>query len=89
MVYIDQFNEYIQKENCQFNSNMIPYELAEENTDDPFAYEFLMMYAGWGFSDNIEKSSTSHQSSLVRKKQRTSFTCHYASGSIIYSRATI
>ena len=34
---------------------MIPCELAEEHTNDPFVYEFLMMYAGCGFSDDVEK----------------------------------
>lgn len=53
--YVQQFDECLQKGNCKFNSDMIPCELAEEHTDDPFVYEFLMMYAGWGFSDDVEK----------------------------------
>lgn len=53
--YVQQFDECLQKGNCKFNSDMIPCELAEEHTDDPFVYELLMMYAGWGFSDDIEE----------------------------------
>ena len=53
-LYIDQFEECLQKDPCQLNSDMIPCELAEEYRGDPFAYEFLKMCAGWGFSDDIE-----------------------------------
>lgn len=52
--YMERFDECLQNGNCKFNSDMIPCELAGEHTDDPFVYEFLMMYAGWGFSEDIE-----------------------------------
>ena len=48
------FEKYLQSPDCKFNSDMIPVELAEENTDDLFIYELLKMYAGWGFSDYFE-----------------------------------
>lgn len=48
------FDEYLQNPDCDFNSDMIPTELAEENTGDLFVYEFLKMYAGWGFSDYFD-----------------------------------
>ena len=50
----DLFDEYLQNSDCKFNSDMVPVELAEENTDNLFIYEFLKMYAGWGFSDYFE-----------------------------------
>lgn len=53
-VYIELFEDHLQKENLQFNNDYIPSGLAEEYTDDLFAYEFLKMYAGWGFSDYFE-----------------------------------
>lgn len=48
------YDEYIQDPDCEFNIDTIPSELAEENTDDLFVYEFLKMYAGWCFSDYFE-----------------------------------
>lgn len=53
-VYIELFEEYLQKEDTRFNNDYIPSELAEEYTADLFAYEFLKMYAGWGFSDYFD-----------------------------------
>ena len=53
-MYIELFEEHLQKEDLQFNNDYIPSELSEEYTGDLFAYEFLKMYAGWGFSDYFE-----------------------------------
>ena len=53
-MYIELFDEHLQKEDPQFNNDYIPSELAEEYTGDLFACEFLKMYAGWGFSDYFE-----------------------------------
>lgn len=53
--YMDRFDECLQSENCKLNINMIPCALAEEYSDDPFVYEFLMMYSAWGFSDDVEE----------------------------------
>lgn len=53
-MYIELFEEHLQKEALQFNNDYIPSELAEEYTSDLFAYEFLKMYAGWSFSDYFE-----------------------------------
>lgn len=53
-IYIEQFDECLEKENCRLNSDMIPCELAEENTNNPFGYEVLAMYAGYGFSDDVD-----------------------------------
>ena len=52
--YMERFDECLQKGDCQFNSVGIPCKLAEEYTDNPFAYEFLRMYSDWGFSDDID-----------------------------------
>lgn len=52
--FIKEFEEFAQKENCSFNNDLVPCELAEENREDPFVYEFLMMYAGWRFSEDFE-----------------------------------
>ncbi len=53
-IYIELFDEYMHADNPKLNSDYIPSDLAEEYTDDLFAYEFLKMYAGWGFSDYFE-----------------------------------
>lgn len=45
------FDTCLQDKDCKFNSDMIPIAVAEEYTDDLFAYEFCKLYAGWGFSD--------------------------------------
>ncbi len=47
----DSFDGYLQNENCELNSDMIPLPLAEEYREDMFAYEFCKIYAGWGFTD--------------------------------------
>ena len=47
-----QFTECLKSEDCDLNSDMIPITLAEEYSDDPFAYEFCKIYADWNFSDS-------------------------------------
>ena len=53
-IYMDLFDEHIQKNPHDLNSDYIPNELAEEHTDDIFIYEFLKMYAGWCASDYFD-----------------------------------
>ncbi len=67
--YMERFDEYLQKGNCQFNSDMIPCELAEEHANDPFVYEFLMIYAGWGFSDEVEDRPPRQRASWYEKNK--------------------
>ena len=50
----DLFDEALQHGSHKLNSDYIPNDLAEEYTEDLFAYELLKMYAGWGFSDYFE-----------------------------------
>lgn len=49
------FDECLNAHGCAFNSDMIPETLAEEYSADLFAYEFLKLYAAWGFSDYFEE----------------------------------
>ena len=65
--YIKEYEKYAQKENCTFNNDMIPCELAEDNREDPFVYELLMMYAGWRFSDDFESVPVRPQGSWYEK----------------------
>ena len=53
-IYIELFDEHMHTDDPKLNSDYIPNDLAEEYTDNLFAYEFLKMYAGWGFSDYFE-----------------------------------
>ena len=53
-IYKGLFDEALQNGSRKLNSDYIPNDLAEEYTEDLFAYEFLKMYAGWGFSDYFE-----------------------------------
>lgn len=46
------FDECLKSKECKLNSDMIPVAVAEEYTDDPFAYELCKLYAGWGFGDH-------------------------------------
>lgn len=57
-IYIELFEERLQQDNCQLNSDFIPCDLAEEYNCDIFAYKFLMIYATLGFSDYIEVHKT-------------------------------
>ena len=50
----DLFDEALRHGSHKLNSDYIPNDLAEEYTEDLFAYELLKMYAGWGFSDYFE-----------------------------------
>ena len=54
-IYLELFDEHMHTDDPKLNSDYIPSDLAEEYTDDPFAYEFLKMYAGWGFSDYFDE----------------------------------
>jgi hypothetical protein len=53
-IYIELFDEHMHADTPKLNSDYIPNDLAEEYIDDLFAYEFLKIYAGWGFSDYFE-----------------------------------
>ena len=52
--YKVKFDERLEKGKCDFNDLMIPVDLIEETSDDPFAYHFFVMYAHWGFSEYFE-----------------------------------
>ena len=65
--YIKQYENFAEKENCTFNDDLIPCELAEENTHDPFVYEVLKLYAGWRFSEDFESIPVRPQGSWYEK----------------------
>lgn len=46
------FDECLQNKKCTLNGDYIPSLAAEEYTEDPFAYEFCKLYAGWGFGEH-------------------------------------
>jgi len=68
-LYMERFDECLQKDDCQFNSVGIPCELAEEYTGDPFAYEFLRMYSDWGFLDDVDNWSVRPRASWYEKNR--------------------
>ena len=47
------FDDHLQSNGYgYYNSDWIPIEIAEEYTDDLFAYEFCKMYVGWGLGEH-------------------------------------
>ena len=42
--YVDEFEDYLEEDECEFNSDMIPVKLAEEAAKDMFKYEVLKIY---------------------------------------------
>jgi len=52
--YIDEFENYLEDDGCEFNSDMIPAELAEDIARDVFIYEVLKIYSEYVFSEDCE-----------------------------------
>lgn len=65
--YIKQYDDLAEADNCAFNDDMIPCELAEENIRDPFVYEVLKLYAAWSFSEDFESIPVRSQGSWYEK----------------------
>lgn len=67
LFYARLYEECLQKEKPYLNVDGVPSKLAEDNKDDAFIYKFLIMYAEWKFSDEVENLSSRTQTQWHEK----------------------